>query len=134
MKTISSSDNRTYKLSYQLGTKKYRDLEGMFLVEGQKLVKEAVEYDRAELVIAVEDYKGKLEYPGVETVFMKGKLFSKIAQTQNSQGIIALVYKKEYNKQEFEEIVRGDGNIVILDALQDPGNMGTIVRTADAAG
>jgi len=134
MKTINSADNNTYRLSQQLLMKKYRDLHSKFLVEGQKMVAEAAAAGCAELVIAVEGYNGKIDFPGTETVFMKGKLFSKIAQTKTSQGIAAVVRKKEYAPGEFETLIRGKGNIIILDGLQDPGNIGTIIRTADAAG
>ncbi|MEA4921987.1 MAG: RNA methyltransferase, partial [Eubacteriaceae bacterium] len=63
------------------------------------------------------------------TVFMKGSLFDKIARTETSQGIAAIT-----SKQECWELPGDAGNLVVLDRLQDPGNIGTIIRTAEAAG
>ena len=71
------------------------------------------------------------------------KLFKELAQTETSQGVMAAVKKPELSLDKFYEdedfVVNGSrndlqGNLVILDRLQDPGNIGTIIRTADAAG
>ena len=74
-------------------------------------------------------------------------LFDKLSQTETSQGIIASVRKQDFDKEDFLECKCGDpdgdssesgidrgGNFLVLDRLQDPGNIGTIIRTADAAG
>ena len=61
------------------------------------------------------------------------KLFGELAQTETSQGIIASVRKPILSLEEFIENKK-PGNFVVLDRLQDPGNIGTIIRTADAAG
>ena len=69
-----------------------------------------------------------------ENVFVvEPKLFSELAQTETSQGIIASVKKPNLS---LDEIIdkKSSGNFVVLDRLQDPGNIGTIIRTADAAG
>ena len=74
-------------------------------------------------------------------------LFDKLSQTETSQGIIASVRKQDFDKEDFLECKCSDpdgdssessidrgGNFLVLDRLQDPGNIGTIIRTADAAG
>ncbi|MEG0156086.1 MAG: RNA methyltransferase [Anaerovoracaceae bacterium] len=135
MKLISSIDNKIFKETKELLQKKYRGRSGLYLVEGEKLVGEAVRYNRAKRVILREDYEKKTGVHGVESVFMTGKLFSKVAQTETSQGIIAVVSKEELGREAFVEKIREDeGNVIVLDGLQDPGNIGTIIRTADAAG
>jgi TrmH family RNA methyltransferase len=69
-----------------------------------------------------------------ENVFVvEPKLFSELAQTETSQGIIASVKKPTLSLDKFIES-KSPGNFVVLDRLQDPGNIGTIIRTADAAG
>lgn len=59
------------------------------------------------------------------------KLFDRLAQTETSQGVLAIVAKPETDAGDFAS---ASGNFVVLDRLQDPGNIGTILRTADAAG
>ncbi|MBQ2747129.1 MAG: RNA methyltransferase [Firmicutes bacterium] len=137
MKTIYSSDNRIFKLLRELSVKKYRDRSGKYIIEGENLIEEAVKSGiRPELIVVREDYEGKANAfldEAEETVFMSRQLFEKVAQTETSQGIMAVVEKKVYTPDEFYEIV-GDGNVVFLDRLQDPGNIGTVIRTAEAAG
>lgn len=137
MKTIYSSENRIYKLCKELTVKKYRDRLGKYIIEGENLIEEAVKSgETMEYIIIREDYEGKaLEFADAaqEAVLMDRQLFEKIAQTETSQGVIAIVEKKMYTPDEFYSMA-GDGNIVFLDRLQDPGNIGTVIRTAEAAG
>ncbi|MCI2062263.1 MAG: RNA methyltransferase [Eubacteriaceae bacterium] len=135
MEMITSDQNRIYKTCVKLGMKKYRDKFGMYLVEGSKLVDEAFKAGQAENIIVREDYHKQTDFPGVDTAFIMGKLYSKVAQTETSQGIMAIVRKPEMTAEAFlGRIDEGRGNVVVLDGLQDPGNIGTIIRTADAAG
>lgn len=70
-----------------------------------------------------------------DIVFMKGSLYNKVALTETSQGIMAVVKKQIHDRKRFAcETCKEGTNIVVLDRLQDPGNIGTIIRTADAAG
>lgn len=137
MKTIYSTDNRIFKLLRELSVKKYRDRTGKYIIEGDNLIEEAVKSGiKPEVIVVREDCEEKAErFAGAadETVFMSRQLFEKAAQTETSQGIMAIVAKQSYTADEFYEAV-GDGNIVFLDRLQDPGNIGTVIRTAEAAG
>ena len=66
---------------------------------------------------------------------MTSGLFRKLSDTENPQGIMAVVKKRIYSEEKFfRERTANGANIIILDRLQDPGNIGTILRTADAAG
>ena len=133
MKTIESSDNRIFKSIQSLTVKKYRDRTGCYLVEGENLVGEAVREGLARQVVLREDYKGPVPKGDAEFLFMKGKLFEKLALTKTSQGILAVVEKPKRDAEGFFKAV-GDGNILVMEALQDPGNIGTMLRTAAAAG
>ncbi|MBR6444802.1 MAG: RNA methyltransferase [Firmicutes bacterium] len=135
-RTVSSKDNQIFKLCEKLAQKKYRDRLSCYLIEGENLVSEAVDSGQDIQQIVISDDAGidpelmkKVEAYG-GTVFMKGSLFEKAAQTENSQGILAVVSKAP----EPENFAPDRSNILILDKLQDPGNLGTIIRTADAAG
>ena len=119
----------------QLGQKKYRDRLGLYIAEGEKMVREAVQAGRAKTIVIREDYAGDFAREGTAFVFMTGSLFSKIAQTETSQGILAIVEEPENDRKTFLHAISSmDSNVLVLDRLQDPGNIGTIIRTADAAG
>lgn len=134
MRTISSGENRIFRVCEQLTHKKYRDKLGMYLIEGENLLEEAVK-NGAEIktVLARQDYGGSF-YGSDDKVFcLSDRLFDRLSQTETSQGVIAAVKKPEFSQEEFTD--KNDcSNYVVLDRLQDPGNIGTIIRTADAAG
>lgn len=130
---VSSKENRIYRTCRKLAQKKYRDREGRYLIEGENLIGEALE-NGAELeqLILCEGGKWQDNYP-VPCCVMEPKLFRTLSQTETSQGILGIVRKKLYRKEELAELFR-EKNLVILDRLQDPGNIGTIIRTAEGAG
>ena len=135
MITIISQDNKIYRMCIQLGQKKYRDRLGLYIVEGEKMVREAVQAGLAKTVVMREDFKGGFDREDTAFVFMTGSLFSRIAQTETSQGILAIVEEPELDRLNFLKAISAkDGKVLVLDRLQDPGNIGTIIRTADAAG
>jgi RNA methyltransferase, TrmH family len=135
MITIISQDNKIYRMCIQLGQKKYRDRLGLYIAEGEKMVREALLAGQAKTVVMREDFKGDYNREDTAFVFMAGSLFSRIAQTETSQGILAIVEQPELNRETFLKAISvKDGNVLVLDRLQDPGNIGTMIRTADAAG
>lgn len=135
MKVITSSENKIYKMCRELLLKKNRTKSGMYLVEGENLVEEAARLKRARIIVTREEYQKQREFSGIETVFMTGKLFHGLTQTETDQGILAAVWKKEPSREEFLlETRKGSGNVLVLDAVQDPGNIGTMIRTAVGAG
>ena len=136
----------------QLATRKYRDKLGLYLIEGNNAISEAVQCDVEIVAVFVradckgefakasggsQGQNGKLEAKGWyllgNTYVLSETLFKNIAQTETSQGIVAIVKKKGYSEKEFAQLCE-DGNVLVLDRLQDPGNIGTMIRTADAAG
>lgn len=140
---IKSQDNKKYKGWQRLLRKKYRDKEGRYLIEGENLIEEAVRSKvTIEEVILCQGEKGNLAFnenlleilpPELETYYVEGSLFNKLAPTETSQGIMAVVKKEEQKDSWFQ----GEGlksNFIVLDRLQDPGNIGTIIRTAEGAG
>jgi len=135
MITIISQDNKIYRMCIQLGQKKYRDRLGLYIAEGEKIVREALNAGLVKTVVMREDFKGGFDREDTAFVFMSGSLFSKIAQTETSQGILAIVEEPKFDRSTFlKAISASDGKVLVLDRLQDPGNIGTIIRTADAAG
>ena len=132
---ISSIDNKTIKEARSLNDKKFRRNLGKFLVDGEKLVNEVVcgagkvdklfvdssKFSQFEYIL--NNFNGKV-------VFVTSKVMASISENNTPQGILAEVFMRE--KMEFKPQVNEP--ILILDRIQDPGNMGTIIRTATATG
>ena len=135
---ITSKNNQVYKLFQKLQTKKYRDKQELYLIEGENLIQEALSEGAIiqKTVISrscAHRLKDTAEKLNGDVFVVEDSLFKNIAQTKTSQGVIAAVRRPVVSP---EDIVGsgGPGNFVVLDRLQDPGNIGTIIRTADAAG
>lgn len=136
---ITSKDNETIKHIRKLKEKKYRDEYGEYIVEGIKLINEAIEEKQEVKTIIICDNCNKTEEINQSSlyevakhkcIYVDEKVFHSITEVQNPQGILAVIGKQS-NKAEidFSEDV-----IVVLDDIQDPGNLGTILRTADSVG
>ncbi len=129
---IQSHSNSKIKLVKSLSKKKYRDSENMFVVEGERFVNDIPNHIEIEMILMSENFATKKdlsEYKNYEIV--DNKIFKEITDTTNSQGILAICHKNCY-----DENINIDKNafIIIGDRLQDPGNVGTLIRTAVAAG
>lgn len=135
-KHITSAENEKYHWFSRLYRRKYRDREDLYVIEGQKLIREAVKNGAVpDSVFVREDYDPE-ELPAgageeVPVYILSRSLFDKVADTETPQGIAAVCRKPRWTEEAFFE---GLGSLIVLDRLQDPGNLGTIIRTADAAG
>lgn len=130
MKEINSKDNETFKFIKSLLKKKNREENKKFLLEGKKLFLEAV-IEKVNIlnVIVRDDFKWNFDFSkdNFNFIVLNKKLFSEITEMENSEGIIAIC---EYISE--KEII--SNNILLLDGVNDPGNFGTIIRTANAFG
>lgn len=139
MQTITSKDNELIKHIRKLKDKKYRDESNEYVVEGVKLVEEAVkENAKIKQIIVCEDTTRTYEIPThimleiarYECISVSNKVFNIITQVTNPQGIMAIIEKNAQDAQ----IDYSQDIIVVLDDVQDPGNLGTILRTVDSIG
>lgn len=139
MQTITSKDNELIKHIRKLKDKKYRDESNEYVVEGVKLVEEAVkENAKIKQIIVCEDTTRTYEIPThimleiarYECISVSNKIFNIITQVTNPQGIMAIIEKNAQDAQ----IDYTQDIIVVLDDVQDPGNLGTILRTVDSIG
>ena len=139
MKVISSKGNELIKHIKKLKDKKYRDENNEYIIEGVKLIEEAVqEKAKIKKVIICDDTTRTYEIPTnimleiakYECIYVTDKIFSSITQVTNPQGIMAIIEKNTEN----QEIDYSEDIIVALDNVQDPGNLGTILRTVDSIG
>ncbi|WP_097027608.1 TrmH family RNA methyltransferase [Clostridium peptidivorans] len=137
MEKITSKDNSSIKEVRKFKEKKYRTANKKFLVEGFRFVEEAVKsnFYIEELFISEEalerfygyDFKCKIkEYTKVYS--LEDKLFKTLTNTESPQGILAVARYKDI------ELKAKDGFYILADKVQDPGNMGTIIRSAHASG
>lgn len=138
---VTSRENKTIKYLHSLSEPKHRKQEGAFLIEGVKMAGEALrEPGRVRLFVAapsLPEGKGRLlleraETQSVEIFWISERLMDALSESKTPQPVMAVVSMKEYAE---EALVKpGPGLFVIAHELQDPGNLGTIVRTAEAAG
>ena len=135
---ITSKDNEQIKHIRKLKEKKYRDEYNEYVIEGVKLIKEAIgEKANIKTIVACDDCvkneeidpKVMYEIAKYNCLYAEEKVFNSISDVQNHQGLLAVMSKEEEEKIDFTEDI-----IVVLDDIQDPGNLGTILRTIDSAG
>ena len=138
MQVISSKDNEIIKSVRKLKEKKYRDLENAYIIEGIKIIKEAIQ-EKANIkqIIMCENFTDNndldkdtlYEIAKHNLIYVTEKVFNLITDVKTPQGIIAVIEKNNANTQ----IDYSQDIIIALDDLQDPGNLGTILRTVDSA-
>ncbi len=132
---ITSVDNKIIKEARSLNDKKFRRFHGKFLVDGEKLVNEvvcgAMEVDKLFVDSSkLSDFGYILEKFSGNVVPVTTKVLNSISENVTPQGIIAEVFMREtigFSPAQNQPIL-------ILDRIQDPGNLGTIIRTASATG
>ena len=127
MTIITSKANSVVKNAKKLHQKKYR--KSSYLIEGWHLFDEALQAGaKIEKIFALAEYGDKLvDYP--QTVFVTEEILFDLADSQTPQGIVAIVQKEEEQLPDLTS-----GKYLFLEDVQDPGNVGTMIRTADAAG
>ncbi len=116
---IESIHNEHIKYLKKLKEKKYRDEEGLFLVEGDHLVEEALKYGIVKEIISIDTFSSNIKNTLVSEQVMKS-----LSNQMSPSKIMAVV-----EKQKEKEL---KGTILFLDGIQDPGNLGTILRSAVA--
>lgn len=164
MQVISSKDNEFIKHIKKLKDKKYRDLNNEYIIEGIKIIEEAInEKANIKQVVICDDCEKTsniskelmYEIARYECIYVTKKIFDSLTDVSNPQGILAIVEKnavkskisniKDSEKSETigveekeiiaeNEIDYNQDIIVALDDIQDPGNLGTILRTVDSIG
>lgn len=126
MQVITSKDNEIIKNIRKLKEKKYRDLTGTYIVEGMKMIKEAIEENaKIKQIVVCEDcvneegcteQKFLYQIAKYECVYVSSKVFALLTDVINPQGMLAIIEK---NGGE-EQINYTDDIIIVLDGIQDP--------------
>lgn len=166
MQVISSKDNEIIKNIKKLKEKKYRDLENAYLIEGIKIVKEAIaENAKIKQIVMCEDFTDNVELDKDtlyelarhNLIYVTRNIMDSLSDVKTPQGIIGVVEKSKRFAEEDNDENKSKNNIdaetnmlgnktgiepkvdytqdiiIALDGVQDPGNLGTIIRTADSA-
>lgn len=139
MQVISSKENELIKHIKKLKDKKERDLSNEYLIEGVKLIREAIQEKAKIKQIIVCDECEKLgtipqeltyEIAKYDCIYVTKKIYSYITEVKTPQGILAII-EKQSNENDIDY---NQDIIIALDGIQDPGNLGTILRTVDSVG
>ncbi|WP_201305409.1 TrmH family RNA methyltransferase [Paenibacillus puerhi] len=142
---ISSAQNPRVKQWAELQSRKGRDKSGRFLIEGLHLVEEALESELIppEVVVYAEDRKSvcasllaKAKAAGIECVAVAESVLAKCTDTLTPQPVFAVVPKLPWRLSDLMQVKAGEppALVIAIDGMQDPGNLGTIIRSADAVG
>jgi TrmH family RNA methyltransferase len=123
--------NNEIKNIIKLSQKKYREEENKFIIEGKHLIYECLKSDyirKTEKIYVGESFEdnriiNQIEKNNISIEYISDREFKKISETKSPQGILAILNKKS-------DIDKPEGNILFcLDTINDPGNLGTIIRT-----
>ena len=133
---ISSKDNKNLKLVRSLMRKSARVKEGLFVAEGRKIVSEAMDYAKDLVEFAVmsqtfcEKEKATAEkvQASTDVYVVPDHIFVGLCDTETPQGVLVVLKLKKHSG----ELCGDEKNVLILDGISEPGNMGTIIRTAEA--
>ena len=137
---IKSKDNPRYKSLVSLHDRKVAREEGKVFIEGLRLCEDALISGMVPEILALRSDKTDLgeewkkKYPilsSCEVLVFSDTLFSKLCQTVHPQGV-AMVVRKQEETEDLPGCEKETCRYIVLERLQDPGNMGTIVRRADA--
>lgn len=142
---ITSTANPRMKEIIQLRKKsRMRTKTGTFLVEGLRMIREVPKERLVQLYVTEGFYKKHREEPifDAEKMLVSPEVFAYISDTKTPQGILAIVRQRGFTEKDLLEKccdknaagVCRKAHILVLDNIQDPGNLGTIFRTAEAAG
>ena len=132
---ITSTSNQQVKHLQQLAKKaRERNEQGVFLVEGIKMFQEAPDEKIRKVYISksLYDEKGQAFLRNHEYEVLDDRVFQAVSDTKTPQGILCVVEQFRYRLEDLTR--RENPHLLILENLQDPGNLGTILRTAEGAG
>ena len=130
MKYIQSEKNPQVKIWKKLQTRKERDKSGTFLVEGFHLVEEALKREEVveEIILSEKtEMPPSWDYGDIPITVVTEEISKLLAETETTQGIFAIC-------RQFKNAHVSGKAYLLIDSVQDPGNLGTMIRTADAAG
>ena len=130
---ITSKNNDTVKFLASLSEKGTREHTGSFVMEGKRSVYEAVEAKVATQIVVSQAYTRTKDYSAVSkwhlpVTVLSDAMFQRVSETKTPQGILAVCKIRKYDLQ---AVLKEEDSILLLEDVRDPGNMGTVIRTAE---
>ena len=126
---INSRANAKIKEIKRLYNKKYREETSSYIVEGIKMVREAIIANQPiKAIVGIPEVLQTIEFCGGEIIEVSKEVFDSITDEVSPQGILAIISMPKTKP------IKPTGKCLLLDGVSDPGNMGTIIRTAAASG
>ena len=136
MKRIESRDNKWVKRLNGLKIKKNRDKEGVFVAEGLRFISEVPAEWAVEAYVISDTFANENDCSvyeeKAEVLCMPDALFASVCDTENPQGILAVCKKLNWDAETV--FTKEKPFFILAEELNDPGNLGTVIRTADACG
>ncbi|WP_416151449.1 TrmH family RNA methyltransferase [Salipaludibacillus sp. HK11] len=132
METIESIQNTKIKAWKKLHTKKERDQSGLFFIEGMHLIEEALKSSiiiKHLVIVEGKEIPKEWDVKELSSVYVTERVMKELSETEAPQGIAAICEKPLNVNLPLE-----NGRYLFIDGVQDPGNLGAMIRTADAAG
>ncbi|MEI6891196.1 MAG: RNA methyltransferase [Pontiella sp.] len=134
IREITSATNPLVKqLKALVASKKYRQETGQFIIEGWRGIQTLLDHEspayKLEQLVLSTDWKQASLPKHIDTIQLPPQLFEKISDVQNAQGILGVISRKER-----PTTLPATGRLLMLDNLRDPGNLGTLIRSAVGAG
>lgn len=133
---VTSPDNPKVKLIASLAKRKYRERHNLVLLEGERLIRQALAFGASIRLVAVDPSWGgdplvsSLKESGAEVFFAAPTLLKKLSDTQTPQGLVGVAAAVSEEALDLERA----SWVLVADRIQDPGNLGALLRTAVAAG
>ncbi len=135
---ITSRDNSKIKHLGRLKQRKYREEYAQAIVEGYRAIRQLIDHGSEPRMLFVDEAQNNAEFESLcraypdRAYLVKHTVFEGLSDTINSQGILAVFEKPIFDMEKLFAVE--SARLLLLDRIQDPGNLGTLLRTADAAG
>ncbi len=131
----STSNPQVKKLASLLKKSKERSKEDVFVAEGPNLLKEAPPEQILKIYVSEEYYqKNEAFFDGDKLTVLSDRVFESVSDTRTPQGVLCVMRQSHYQLNDLMGDASDPPFLIVLENLQDPGNLGTILRTAEAAG
>ena len=135
MRVIRSVQNENVKYYEKLKDKSFRKKEHKFILEGKHLVEEGLKTNLVEVVMSTDEAFLKSIDQSIETFLVTDAIIEKLSGTKNPQNILAIAKMFDNDIRILKDIVKERRSaLVMFDEINDPGNLGTLIRTAAALG
>lgn len=135
MRIIRSVQNDNVKYCEKLKDKAFRRKEQKFILEGKHLVEEALKTDLIEIIMSTDEEYLESLGDDVETFLVTNTIIAKLSNTKNPQNVIGIARMFTNDLRVIKNVVKEEkSSLVMFDEINDPGNLGTLIRTSAALG